>query len=82
MFLSDSLVDRVRAYNVDGGRAYLPAYQQHHVAGGDADEPSEGSWRFTVEPWPYELTRLVNRLDSQHDFDSYIAQVGFEIVGS
>lgn len=80
VFYANALVDRVRAYDVDGGRAYLPYYKQHRTDRGPADDYANATWRFEVEQWPYDLTRLINELDNQREFKSYLSRAGFVLA--
>lgn len=80
VFYMNALVDRVRAYDVDGGRSYLPRYKQRRTDEGGADDFDSATWRFEVERWPYDLTRLINGLDSHREFDSYFSRSGFTLV--
>lgn len=72
------LVDRALAYSVDGGRGYLPTYEQKRIDGGDPDDFTSAKWAFQVDDWRYVLTRLVDHLSNTGDFDSYFARAGFE----
>lgn len=77
VFYAGELVDRIRAYNVDGGRAYLPPYKQHRTDCGDPDDFTNATWRFTVGEWDDALTRLVNELSGLR-YDEYLARARFE----
>lgn len=77
VFFQGELVDRVRAFDVDGGRAYLPRYNQHRTDDGPRDDYKHATWAFTVDPWPYTLTKLVDSLSNKGEFDSYFARASF-----
>lgn len=77
VFYAGSLVDRVLAYSVDGGRAYLPRYDQRRTENGDQDAAGTGAWEFPVDEWPYELTKLISGLNGMREFHEYFERAGF-----
>ena len=76
VFYAGALVDRSVLFRVDGGRSYLPDYDDVRVDDGEPHIIDDAVWEYQVDRWGYLLAQLINQLDSRDGYESYFARSG------